>query len=82
LKHYSFKPKGVCAMQIDFDIDEDKHIHNVRFLGGCPGNTTAVSRLVDGLSIDETIKRLSGIVCRGGTSCPDQLAKALKEIRC
>ena len=69
--------KGVCASQIQYDIDKDKKIHNVRFMGGCPGNLQAVASLVEGMSVAEAIKRLEGIKCRNGTSCADQLAKAL-----
>jgi uncharacterized protein (TIGR03905 family) len=79
MKHYTYKTRGVCAAQIDYDIDPDGHIHNVRFLGGCPGNTAAVAKLVEGMPAAEAIKRLSGIQCRGGTSCADQFARALKQ---
>lgn len=75
----TFTPQGVCSQKIDFDIEDGKVI-NVRFLGGCNGNTQGISRLVEGMEIAEAISRLEGIQCGfKGTSCPDQLAKALKE---
>lgn len=75
----TFKPKGVCSQKIDFDIVDGK-VYNVRFLGGCAGNTQGVSKLIDGMEVNEAISRLDGIQCGfKGTSCPDQLAKALKQ---
>lgn len=77
---YTVRPRGVCPMQIKFEIDDEKKVKNVRFLGGCSGNTQGISSLVEGLPADELVKRLSGIDCNGkGTSCPDQLARAVKE---
>lgn len=74
-----YKTKGVCAQQIEFEIDDNK-VKSVRFTGGCNGNTQGVSRLVEGMDVDDAISRLEGIQCGfKGTSCPDQLAKALKE---
>ncbi len=77
----TYKTHGVCAKQIEFELSEDKHvIEKVNFIGGCSGNTQGVSRLVEGMTVDEAIKRLDGIRCGARpTSCPDQLAKALKE---
>jgi len=72
-----FKTTGVCANFIDYEIIDGK-VHAVKFYGGCPGNLQAVAALVEGMPVAEAINRLSGIQCRGGTSCPDQLAKALK----
>lgn len=78
---YSFATKGTCSRQIDFDIDGDV-ITNVRFLGGCNGNLQAVSRLVEGKTVDEIVSTLGGIDCGGrGTSCGDQLARAVKEAK-
>lgn len=71
---------GTCARTIDFEV-EDNIVKNVKFNGGCPGNTTGVARLVVGKTVDEVISLLEGIQCRNGTSCPDQLAKALKQYR-
>ncbi len=77
---YTFKPHGVCSMQIKFEIDENKKVRNIRFSGGCSGNTQGVSRLAEGRDANEIISLLEGTDCRGrGTSCPDQLAKALSE---
>ncbi|MDD6035800.1 MAG: TIGR03905 family TSCPD domain-containing protein [Lachnospiraceae bacterium] len=76
-----YKTSGVCSSAIDFDV-EDGRVKNVRFTGGCNGNTQGVSRLVEGMLVEEAISRLEGIKCGfKSTSCPDQLAKALKEWR-
>ena len=73
-----YKTKGVCSREIEFEIENDI-VKKVTFFGGCDGNTQGVARLVEGMSVDDTINRLEGIDCRGrGTSCPDQLAKALR----
>ena len=74
-----FKPKGVCSQLIQFDIENNK-IRNVGFVGGCNGNLQGISRLIEGMDVDEAISRIEGIHCGyKSTSCPDQLAKALKE---
>lgn len=76
---YSYKTKGTCSSRIDFDVVDGKVTH-VKFVGGCSGNTQGVARLVEGMDKDEAISRLEGIRCGAKpTSCPDQLAKALKE---
>jgi len=76
-----YKTKGVCSNAIEFEI-EDNVVKNVEFRGGCQGNTTGVASLVKGMQVDEVIERLSGIQCGfRGTSCPDQLSKALKEYK-
>lgn len=78
---YKYEPKGVCAMEMIIDV-EGKIIKSVEIIGGCAGNTKGVSILVAGMKIDDAIQKLKGIDCRGkGTSCPDQLARALEEIR-
>ena len=77
---FVYRPKGVCSMQIKFEIDENNKVRNIRFLGGCSGNTQGVAKLAEGRDADELISLLSGTDCGGrGTSCPDQLAKAIKE---
>lgn len=77
MERISYIPKGVCSKMINVDVD-DGVIKNIEFVGGCPGNTVGVSKLCVGRKVDEVIKILSGIDCRGrGTSCPDQLARAL-----
>lgn len=76
-----YKTKDVCSTEIEFDIDGNK-LKNVRFSKGCSGNLQAISRLVEGMELEEAIEKLSGISCGGSyTSCPDQLATALKEVR-
>lgn len=76
---YTYLPKGVCSRKIDIEIVDDI-IASVQFWGGCHGNSQGVSRLVVGYNVNEAIRRLEGIDCMGkGTSCPDQLAQALKE---
>lgn len=76
----TFKTSGVCSRTIEYEI-EGNTIKSVKFIGGCPGNTIGVSRLVKGKTVDEVISTLEGVPCRNGTSCPDQLAKALKEYK-
>ncbi|MCC8014096.1 MAG: TIGR03905 family TSCPD domain-containing protein [Eubacterium sp.] len=74
-----YTTRGVCSRQIHFEVKENK-LHNVTFVGGCSGNTQGVGRLVEGMDVDEAIKRLKGIRCGfRPTSCPDQLARALEE---
>ncbi len=79
----TYKPSGVCSREIKFDIDEANGIINkVEFIGGCAGNAIGLSSLLIGMKVDEAISRLDGIPCGfKSTSCPDQLAKALKEWR-
>lgn len=75
----TYKTKGTCSTEINFEVENDK-IKSVSFKNGCVGNLLGISSLVKNMSVDEAIKKLEGIDCRGkGTSCPDQLAKALKE---
>lgn len=74
---YSYKTRGTCSREIQFDVEGD-HVKEVRFIGGCMGNTQGVAALAKGRPVDEVIRLLKGIDCGGrGTSCPDQLAKAL-----
>ncbi len=78
---YEFSPKGVCSIKMIFDI-EDNIVKSLKIIGGCPGNTVGVSKLVENKSIDEIIQMLKGIPCGGkGTSCPDQIATALEEYK-
>lgn len=77
---YRYKPSGVCSREIVIDV-EDGVVSNVQFIGGCAGNTQGIGALVKGMKIEDVISRLDGINCGfRGTSCPDQLAKALTEI--
>ena len=80
---YHYETRGVCSRAIDINLDEATGIiRNVQFTGGCNGNLQGISRLVEGMDIDEAIKRMDGIKCGyKDTSCPDQLAKALKEYK-
>ena len=81
MKNYTYSPKGVCSMKITFDVDENDIVSNIKFTGGCNGNTQGVAALANGRKKDELIKLLSGIKCGfRPTSCPDQLANALKEL--
>ncbi len=78
MEHISYTPKMVCSRKIDIDI-EDGIIRQVKFSGGCAGNTQGVARLLVGMTVEEAIARLDGIRCGfKPTSCPDQLAVALK----
>lgn len=74
-----YKTKGVCANSIEFEIENDI-IQSVHFVGGCSGNTQGIAKLVAGMNINDVIKKLENVTCGfKNTSCPDQLAKALKE---
>jgi len=76
---YTFRPKGVCAMQIEFEI-ENNIVTNVEFMGGCNGNLKAISKLVEGMPAEDVIKKLEGNTCGfKSTSCADQFALALKQ---
>lgn len=75
---YTYQTKGVCSRKIQFDIQDGKVCH-IKFIGGCHGNTQGVAKLAEGMDAQEVIAKLEGINCNGrGTSCPDQLARALK----
>ena len=78
---YRYMPEGGCSMQMIFEI-ENNIIKKLKIIGGCPGNTVGVSKLVEGRNIDEVIEMLKGIPCGiKGTSCPDQVARALEEYK-
>ena len=77
---YEYKTKGTCAQRIFFEVEEGK-VKNVQFVGGCNGNLKGISALVEGMDVADVIARVEGIHCgMKSTSCPDQLAKALKEV--
>ena len=76
---FQYTTFGTCSRQILIETEGDT-ITNVEFVGGCTGNTQGVARLAKGMKIDEVIARCKGIQCRGGTSCPDQLARALEKL--
>ena len=78
MKKITYTPKGVCSRQIDIELDGDI-IKSVQFIGGCHGNTQGVAKLCEGMDVHDVIEKLENIDCKGrGTSCPDQLAKALR----
>ncbi len=75
---FEYKTSGTCSQRIYFEIEDNK-LKNVQFLGGCNGNLKGIGSLVEGMNIDDVISRLEGTTCgMKNTSCPDQLAKALK----
>jgi len=75
--HVTFKPQGVCSVQLDFDLEDGK-LHNVKFQGGCNGNLKAIGRLVEGRDAKKIAGILRGNDCKGrGTSCADQFAQAI-----
>lgn len=75
-----YKPHGVCSSAIDIEVDDDV-IRSVKFTGGCNGNLQGISRLVEGMKVEDAISRLKGIRCGfKNTSCPDQLAQALESL--
>ncbi|MCI6004915.1 MAG: TIGR03905 family TSCPD domain-containing protein [Blautia sp.] len=76
----TYRTSGVCSQAIEFEITDDRKVHNVKFIGGCSGNTQGVAKLVEGMDAEEVIRRLEGIHCGPRpTSCPDQLSKAIKK---
>ena len=78
---FEYKTKGTCSQYIQFDIEDGK-VKNVQYIGGCNGNLKGIGALVEGMNIDDVIARVDGIRCGGKeTSCPDQLATALKRAK-
>ena len=76
-----YKPTGICPKQINIELDGDI-IKSVEFVGGCAGNTAGISSLVKGMHVDDVVSKMEGITCGyKKTSCPDQLAKALKQAK-
>ena len=78
---FIYYTKGTCSRQILFDVDSENKLHNLRFINGCSGNLQGIGKLVEGRDIDEIEKLLAGIRCKGNTSCPDQLSKAIAEYK-
>ena len=77
---FTYRPRGVCSQLMEIEV-EDNRLVSLKVMGGCSGNLQGIARLVEGMEIDEVIRRLEGIRCGyKKTSCPDQLAKALREI--
>ena len=78
---FEYRTQGTCSQRILFEVEDGK-VKNVQFLGGCNGNLKGIGSLVEGMDVDEVIARVEGISCgMKSTSCPDQLAKALKEAK-
>ena len=78
---YTYKTKGTCSREIVFEVENGK-VKNVQFFGGCNGNLKGIAALVEGMDIDDVIARVEGVTCGPkSTSCPDQLAQALKEAK-
>ena len=78
---YQYKTSGTCSQMIYFDLEDNK-VKNVKFVGGCNGNLKGIAALVEGMDMAEAIARIEGITCGlKKTSCPDQLAQALKEVK-
>lgn len=77
---YRYKTHGTCSQQIWIDA-KDGVIRHVEFIGGCNGNTQGISKLIEGMKMDDVIAKCKGIQCRAGTSCPDQLAIALEQMK-
>ena len=79
---YVYNTQGTCSKQIIIDVDDDGIIENVTYIGGCNGNTKGISSLVKGMKMEDVIEKIQGIQCGfRPTSCPDQLATALKQIK-
>ena len=78
---YEYNTKGTCSRSIFFEVEDGK-VKNVEFMGGCNGNLKGISALIEGMSVEEVISRVEGITCgMKSTSCPDQLAQALKQAK-
>jgi uncharacterized protein TIGR03905 len=76
--NHTYRTEGVCSSEINFEL-ENGRIKNISFTGGCRGNLTAISKLLEGMAVDEAIAKMKGITCRpNGASCADQLARALE----
>lgn len=79
---YRYKPTGVCSREMIFNINEDNTIESLEVIGGCNGNLKGIGRLIKGMKIDDVIERLEAVECNiKNTSCPDQIAQALKEFK-
>ena len=78
---FTYSTNGTCSRQIIFDVYNNNKIHNLKFICGCNGNLQGVARLCEGKDIDEVEALLKGVICRNGTSCPDQLSKAIAQYK-
>ena len=82
MKHLVYNTQGTCSRMIDLTVSDDNVVESVSFVGGCNGNLKGISQLVKGMRADDVIARLKGTQCGDkGTSCPDQLCRALEEIK-
>ena len=80
MQQYTYKPSGVCSVLIEYELDDEKKIHNLKFTGGCNGNLKAIARLLEGQDARYAADTLRGNLCGNkGTSCADQLSKALDQ---
>lgn len=80
MQEFNYATRGVCSRSIHFELDDENKIHNVAFMGGCNGNLKGIGSLVEGMDAQDVISRIEGTTCGPkSTSCPDQLAQALKE---
>ena len=80
MKEFTFQTSGVCSQEVSFTLDDQNRVHNVHFLGGCPGNLLAIGKLVEGADATQVASLLKGNDCGGrGTSCADQLSRALTQ---
>lgn len=78
---YRYRPTGVCSSEMIFEIDENNVVQDLKVIGGCNGNLKGISALIKGMKVDDVIEKLSGITCGfRQTSCPDQIARALKDL--
>ncbi len=75
---FTYTTSGTCSRAITFEVDENNKMHSVKFIGGCAGNTQGVAKLCEGRDLDEVHDLVRGVLCRNGTSCPDQLARAIE----
>ncbi len=81
MTHHTYYPKGVCSVQIDYDLDDEGKIYNLKYTGRCNGNLKAIGRLLEGTDAKKAADILRGNDCKGrGTSCADQLARSLDEV--
>lgn len=79
MKSFEYRPQGTCSAKMIIEINDDDTINDLKVIGGCPGNLQGIRRLIKGMKVDDVIDRLSGVCCGyKNTSCPDQLARALR----
>lgn len=80
MSEHVYRTQGVCSQAIRFELDDEKRLHNVQFMGGCNGNLKGIGSLVEGMKAEDVIERVEGTPCgMKATSCPDQLSRALRE---